>query len=90
LQQRAAMLVNASFNQLTGKILGAAIEVHRALGPGLLESTYMQCLLRELSEQRLRFDSQRTVPSGRGPSGRRSEVVRGYYSDTPGAGSHHP
>ena len=33
---------------LNGKILGAAIEVHRALGPGLLESTYEACLIYEL------------------------------------------
>lgn len=56
------MLIDASFNQLTGKILGAAIEVHRALGPGLLESAYLQCLRRELGEAGLRFDSERTVP----------------------------
>ena len=35
-------------NDLTGKVIGAAIEVHRALGPGLLESAYEQCLYREL------------------------------------------
>ena len=35
-------------NVLTGKIIGAAIEVHRSLGPGLLESAYHQCLAREL------------------------------------------
>jgi GxxExxY protein len=33
---------------VTGKIIGAAIEVHRSLGPGLLESTYVECLAREL------------------------------------------
>jgi len=32
----------------TGKVIGCAIEVHRVLGPGLLESTYQQCLAREL------------------------------------------
>ena len=35
-------------NDLAGKIIGAAIEVHRTLGPGMLESTYQQCLAREL------------------------------------------
>lgn len=35
-------------NELTGNIIGCAIEVHRVLGPGLLESTYRQCLAREL------------------------------------------
>ena len=35
--------------ELTGKIIGAAIEVHRALGPGLLESAYEECLYREFN-----------------------------------------
>ena len=35
-------------NSLTGEVIGAAIEVHRVLGPGLLESIYEKCLLREL------------------------------------------
>ena len=40
---------------LTGRVIGCAIEVHRALGPGLLESTYQQCLARELALQEVRF-----------------------------------
>jgi GxxExxY protein len=43
----------------TGRIIGAAIEVHRNLGPGLLESTYEECLLYELNE--LGFSTQRQV-----------------------------
>ena len=35
-------------NNLTGEVIGAAIEVHRILGPGLLENVYEQCLCREL------------------------------------------
>jgi GxxExxY protein len=35
-------------SSLTGEVIGAAIEVHRVLGPGLLESIYEKCLLREL------------------------------------------
>ena len=35
-------------NELTGDVIGAAIEVHRALGPGLLESAYEECLCKEL------------------------------------------
>ena len=42
-------------NVLTGKIIGAAIEVHRTLGPGLLESAYHQCLARELEIQEIPF-----------------------------------
>jgi len=49
-----------NLNDLTDAIIGRAIEVHRALGPGLLESTYEMCLCRELSIRGLRF--QRQVP----------------------------
>lgn len=37
------------FDELSNRVIGCAIEVHRELGPGLLESTYEQCLARELS-----------------------------------------
>jgi len=47
---------------LSGKVLGCAIEVHRTLGPGLLESTYEQCLARELSLQGLGFELQVPLP----------------------------
>ena len=56
------MLADASFNHITSEIIGAAIEVHRTLGPGLLESTYMPCLQFELSERKLRFVAGRSVP----------------------------
>ena len=56
------MLIDAAFNELTGKIIGAAIEVHRHLGPGLLESSYLDCLYQELTAQQLRFEHQRSVP----------------------------
>jgi GxxExxY protein len=52
----------SSFNDLTGQILGAAIEVHRNLGPGLLESIYATCLHYELASHGLRFVAQRAVP----------------------------
>jgi len=48
--------------ELTEKIIGAAIEVHRALGPGLLESTYEKCLALELQLRGLSFKSQVPVP----------------------------
>ena len=56
------MLAEAPFNALTREIIGAAIEVHRALGPGLLESAYHPCLQYELAERLLRFMTQRTIP----------------------------
>jgi GxxExxY protein len=52
----------SEFNDVTGRILAAAIEVHRILGPGLLESIYTPCLQFELSERKLRFVAQRSVP----------------------------
>src|SRR5687767_11931648 len=56
------MLIDSSYNALTGQILSAAIEVHRTLGPGLLESTYLPCLQFELTARKLRFVTQRSVP----------------------------
>ena len=56
------MLADVPYNKTTGSIIEAAIEVHRALGPGLLESSYMTCLHHELTHRGLRFDSQRAVP----------------------------
>ena len=44
------------------EIIGAGIEVHRELGPGLLESTYAKCLRRELQARHLLFVSQRLLP----------------------------
>jgi GxxExxY protein len=52
----------SAFDHITREILGAAIEVHRQLGAGLLESTYMPCLQFELRERRLRFDAERIIP----------------------------
>jgi GxxExxY protein len=48
--------------ELTSKIIGAGIEVHRCLGPGLLESAYEECLCHELSLQGIRFERQRPLP----------------------------
>lgn len=49
-------------NQLTGTIIGAAIEVHRILGPGLLESVYEECLCRELALRDIEFERQQELP----------------------------
>ncbi|CDZ81485.1 GxxExxY protein [Candidatus Rubidus massiliensis] len=47
---------------LTGAIIGAAIDVHRALGPGLLESTYEACLVYELRLKNLKVEVQKPLP----------------------------
>lgn len=47
---------------LTEKVTGAAIEVHRHMGPSLLESAYEECLCHELSMQGLEFQRQKCVP----------------------------
>lgn len=47
---------------LSSKVIGAAIEVHRHKGPGLLESIYERCLLHELTLQSIHAVNQRTVP----------------------------
>ena len=47
---------------LTEKVIGAAIDVHRTLGPGLLESVYEECLCYELSECGLKFNRQVNLP----------------------------
>lgn len=49
-------------NQLTEKIIGAAIEVHREKGPGLLESTYESCLVYELGLRGMKSERQVAVP----------------------------
>ena len=49
-------------NELTHEIIGAAIEVHRTLGPGLLESTYEECTARELTLRGLSFERQKPLP----------------------------
>lgn len=49
-------------NQLSHKIIGAAIEVHRNLGPGLLESAYRDCLAYELSLLNLKVEKEKSLP----------------------------
>ena len=51
-----------NIDQLSYKTLGAAIEVHKVIGPGLLESVYEHCFTHELSLRGLRFERQRNVP----------------------------
>jgi GxxExxY protein len=50
--------MNVHPNQISHEIIGAAIEVHRALSPGLLESAYQRCLARELAVRGIPFQSE--------------------------------
>lgn len=69
-------------NRLTEAIIGGAIEVHRALGPGLLESAYEACLAHELSMRGLEVERQRALPV----SYRGVQVDCGYRLDLVVAG----
>ena len=50
-----------NINDITYKIIGCAYEVHKILGPGLLESTYETCLCYELEKQGLKFEKQKEL-----------------------------
>jgi len=54
--------MTTDLNELTEKIIGSAIEVHRELGPGLLESTYETWLAYELMERGLEVERQKSLP----------------------------
>ena len=49
-------------NQLTGKVIGLCMNIHRELGPGLLESAYAECLAYELSKNGIQFERERPLP----------------------------
>ena len=49
-------------NALTGKVIGAAIEVHKQLGPGLLESAYEECLCHEFQLREIAYKRQEPLP----------------------------
>ena len=49
-------------NEVTEKIIGASIDVHKALGPGLLESAYEECLCYELEQRGIKFERQYNLP----------------------------
>lgn len=51
-----------NINDLTGKVIGAAIEVHKAVGPGLLESTYEECLCHEFKLRNIQYERQKPIP----------------------------
>lgn len=64
-------------NQLTDLVIASAIDVHRALGPGLLESTYEMCLCHELSLRDAPFERQKPIPI----SYKRVTLDCGYRAD---------
>ena len=74
--------MNPHLNQLTHEIIGAAIEVHRMLGPGLLESSYRECLCRELLVRGVPFERERPLPL----ECKGSRLECGYRIDIPVAG----
>jgi GxxExxY protein len=51
-----------TINDITGSVIGAAIEVHKTLGPGLLESAYHRCLARELEARQISFHYEYPLP----------------------------
>lgn len=55
-------MTKKSVNDLAYKVFGAAIEVHKTLGPGLLESVYHQCLKYELDKLRVNYQTEFSVP----------------------------
>ncbi len=56
------MITQKNINELSYKIIGCAIEVHRHLGPGLLESVYEECMIEELKTNNLYVKSQIAIP----------------------------
>jgi GxxExxY protein len=51
-----------NINHLTGEVIGVAIEVHKHLGPGLLESAYEECLCHELNLRKIIYERQKPLP----------------------------
>jgi GxxExxY protein len=54
--------MNTEINRLTETVIGAAIEVHRELGPGLLESAYQRALAHEFTLRKIPFEQQKLCP----------------------------
>ena len=52
---------STDINDLTGQVISAAIEVHKNLGPGLLESVYEECLCRELQLREIPYERQKEL-----------------------------
>ena len=49
-------------NHLTSQVIGAAMEIHKALGPGLLESAYAACLCKELDIRNIQYEREKPLP----------------------------
>jgi GxxExxY protein len=56
------MVTKKYLDELTYSIIGAAIEVHRAMGRGLLESVYHQCMVEEFRHRKINFSTEMKVP----------------------------
>lgn len=56
------MLTKRYLDELTYEIIGSAIEVHKTIGRGLLESVYQQCLKEELTHRKINFLTEMKVP----------------------------
>jgi GxxExxY protein len=54
--------IQREFSELSNRVIGCAIEVHRILGPGLLESAYRQCLAHELARNDISFQVEHPLP----------------------------
>lgn len=70
-------LIDHPTNAISEKVIGAAIEVHRHLGPGLLESTYRDCLCRELDLRGIRYEKELVLPLVY----KELEVAKGFVID---------
>lgn len=62
LTENTEMMEVSGLNEITNSIIGAAIQVHRVLGPGLLESAYEACLAFELTQRGLKMEQQKPLP----------------------------
>jgi GxxExxY protein len=58
----ATAMTAEALNGITSTIIGAAIQVHQAIGPGLLESAYRACLCHEFRQRGLRFEAEKSLP----------------------------
>jgi GxxExxY protein len=70
-------LIEHFTGQISEKVIGAAIEVHRYLGPGLLESSYHACICHELSLRDIAYQSEVTLPLGY----KGTHLAKGYVID---------